>query len=160
MDYRLPGSSIHGILQAIILEWVLMPASRGGLLDLGIKLMCLYLFLWQVGSWPLAPPGKVTTDGRMEIGTEVTIKHSILAFSLDVEKNYYTFSSLPLIQNYSLWGKWCLFVIKNIQKTGQEAHIGYWGIPRGDDHHCSFWFMSKCPQVEGNDDHLIYGVQG
>ena len=29
MDYSLPGSSVHGILQAIILEWVAMPASRG-----------------------------------------------------------------------------------------------------------------------------------
>ena len=29
MDCSLPGSSVHGILQAIILEWVAMPSSRG-----------------------------------------------------------------------------------------------------------------------------------
>ena len=29
MDYSLPGSSIHGILQARILEWVAMPSSTG-----------------------------------------------------------------------------------------------------------------------------------
>ena len=29
MDYSLPGSSIHGILQARILEWVALPSSRG-----------------------------------------------------------------------------------------------------------------------------------
>ena len=29
MDYSPPGSSIHGILQARILEWVAMPSSRG-----------------------------------------------------------------------------------------------------------------------------------
>ena len=29
MDYILPGSTIHGILQARILEWVAMPSSRG-----------------------------------------------------------------------------------------------------------------------------------
>ena len=29
MDYSLPGSSVHGILQAKILEWVAMPSSRG-----------------------------------------------------------------------------------------------------------------------------------
>ena len=29
MDYSLPGSSVHGILQARILEWVVMPSSRG-----------------------------------------------------------------------------------------------------------------------------------
>ena len=29
MDHSLPGSSIHGIPQARILEWVAMPSSRG-----------------------------------------------------------------------------------------------------------------------------------
>ena len=29
MDYSPPGSSIHGILQARILDWVAMPSSRG-----------------------------------------------------------------------------------------------------------------------------------
>ena len=29
VDYSLPGSSVHGILQARILEWVAIPSSRG-----------------------------------------------------------------------------------------------------------------------------------
>ena len=29
MDYNLPGSSVHGILQARVLEWVAIPFSRG-----------------------------------------------------------------------------------------------------------------------------------
>ena len=29
MDYSSPGSSVHGLLQARILEWVAMPSSRG-----------------------------------------------------------------------------------------------------------------------------------
>ena len=29
MDYSLPGSSVHGILQARTLEWVAIPFSRG-----------------------------------------------------------------------------------------------------------------------------------
>ena len=29
MDYSPPGSSLHGILQARILEWVAIPFSRG-----------------------------------------------------------------------------------------------------------------------------------
>ena len=29
MDYSLPGSSVHGILQARILEWVAVSYSRG-----------------------------------------------------------------------------------------------------------------------------------
>ena len=31
MDYSPPGSSVHGILQARILEWVAIPFSRGSL---------------------------------------------------------------------------------------------------------------------------------
>ena len=29
VDYSLPGSSVHGILQARVLEWIAMPSSRG-----------------------------------------------------------------------------------------------------------------------------------
>ena len=29
MDYSLPGSSVHGTLQARVLDWVAMPSSRG-----------------------------------------------------------------------------------------------------------------------------------
>ena len=29
MDCSLPGSSVHGILQAIVLEWIAIPFSRG-----------------------------------------------------------------------------------------------------------------------------------
>ena len=35
MDYSPPGSSVHGILQARILEWVAVPSSRGS--DTGIE---------------------------------------------------------------------------------------------------------------------------
>ena len=29
IDHRLPGSSVHGIFQARILEWIAIPTSRG-----------------------------------------------------------------------------------------------------------------------------------
>ena len=29
MDYSLPGSSVHGILQAIVLKWIAIPFSMG-----------------------------------------------------------------------------------------------------------------------------------
>ena len=38
MDWGLPGSSVHGILQARVLEWVAMPSSRdSNLPNSGIK---------------------------------------------------------------------------------------------------------------------------
>ena len=42
VDCSLPGSSVYGILQAGILEWVAMPFFRG-LSDPGIKLMSHYV---------------------------------------------------------------------------------------------------------------------
>ena len=53
-----PGSSVHGILQARILEWVAMPSSRGSSLPRDpTRVSCL--LHWQEGSLPLTPPGKI-----------------------------------------------------------------------------------------------------
>ena len=43
MDHSQPGSSVHGILQARILEWVAIPSSRGIFLTQGLNshLLCL-----------------------------------------------------------------------------------------------------------------------
>ena len=55
MECRLPCSSVHGILQARILEWVAMPSSRGSSQPRDWN--CISYFLhWQVGSLPVAPP--------------------------------------------------------------------------------------------------------
>ena len=42
-DYSSPGSSVHGILQARMLEWVVMPSSRGIFLTQGLNqhFLCL-----------------------------------------------------------------------------------------------------------------------
>ena len=52
-----PSSSIHGILQARILEWVAMPSSRGSSSPRDRTLLPCLLY-WQVNSLPLVPPGK------------------------------------------------------------------------------------------------------
>ena len=52
MNCSLLGSSVHGILQARILEYVVMPSSRG------LKSHLLSVLHWQAGSLPLAPLGK------------------------------------------------------------------------------------------------------
>ena len=58
MDCSLPGSSVHWILQASILEWVAMPSSKGIFLTQGSNTYLLCLLHWQVGSLPQAPPWK------------------------------------------------------------------------------------------------------
>ena len=58
MDCSPPGSSVYEISQARILEWLSFPLP----VDLPypeIKPHPLYLLHWQVGSLPLAPPGKL-----------------------------------------------------------------------------------------------------
>ena len=53
MDYSPPGSSVHGNLQARILDWVAMPSSRGSFQPRGWTWVS-----YVSGSLPLAPPGE------------------------------------------------------------------------------------------------------
>ena len=57
MVCSLPGSSVHGILQARILEWVAMPSSRGSP-DPGIETVSVYASFIAGDSLPNEPPGK------------------------------------------------------------------------------------------------------
>ena len=56
VDHSLSDSSVHGIFQARILEWVAITYSRGSSRGWNPCLLCL--LHWRVGSLPLAPPGK------------------------------------------------------------------------------------------------------
>ena len=58
VDCSLPGSSVYGILQARILEWVAMPSSRGIFPTQGSNSSLLHLMHWQVLPLLLMPPGK------------------------------------------------------------------------------------------------------
>ena len=55
MDYSLPGSSVHGIFQARILEWVAIPLLQGIFLTQGSNFHFLH---WQADSLPLNHLGK------------------------------------------------------------------------------------------------------
>ena len=58
MDYSPPGSSVHGILQARLLEWVAIPSS-GGLPNPGMKSASHMSSALADGfPSPLLPPGK------------------------------------------------------------------------------------------------------
>ena len=54
MDSSPPGSSLHGILQARILQWVAISSSRGS--SLPRDRTCV--LHWQADSLPLAPHGR------------------------------------------------------------------------------------------------------
>ena len=57
MDCSLPGSPVHGVSQARILEWVAISSSRGSSLTQGSNLHLLCLLHWQADSLPLVPLG-------------------------------------------------------------------------------------------------------
>ena len=50
MECSLPGFSVHGILQARILEWVAISSSRGIFPTQGSNQVLLGLLDWQEGS--------------------------------------------------------------------------------------------------------------
>ena len=62
MDYRLPGSSAHGIFQAGILGWGAIYYSGGSSQPRDQTPNSRSLLHWQAGSLPLVPPGKPQTD--------------------------------------------------------------------------------------------------
>ena len=53
MDYSPPGSSVHRIFQARILEWVAISYSRGIFPTQGLNWHLLHILHWQVDSVPL-----------------------------------------------------------------------------------------------------------
>ena len=53
MDY-----TVHGILQARVLEWVAISFSRGSPQTRARTRVCYVYLHWQAGSLPLVPPGK------------------------------------------------------------------------------------------------------
>ena len=66
MDYSLAGSSVHGIFQARILEWVAISFS-GDLPHPGIKPGSPAL---QADSLPSEPPGKQEREEKRNLKTE------------------------------------------------------------------------------------------
>ena len=56
IDCSPPGSSVHGISQAKILEWVAISSSRGSFWPKNwTHVSCLFLLHWQAGALPLEP---------------------------------------------------------------------------------------------------------
>ena len=60
VTHQAPLTSIYGIFQARILEWVAFPTPGNGP-NPGIDLYLWHLLHWLVNSLPLAPPGKPQT---------------------------------------------------------------------------------------------------
>ena len=63
LDSSPPGSSVHEILQARILEWITMPSLQGIFLTQGLNPHLLHLLHWQVCCLSQAPSGQPENKG-------------------------------------------------------------------------------------------------
>ena len=111
IDCNSPGSSVHGILQIKILEWVAIPSSRGssrsgdlsdsGIFPIqGLRLHLLCILHWQAGSLPLAPPGKPIISTPL-IGHQSCAKQSAKHNNAKVDTAY--FLTLRSSWSCSVW---------------------------------------------------------
>ena len=94
MDYSLPGSSVHGILQARIQEWIAMPASGG---SFGSSDGTLVSYVSCVGSRSFIT--NVTSEAQRKIITfseaqRKIIKFSVLGLTLEDHWKWVRFSKL------------------------------------------------------------------
>ena len=60
MDCSPPGSSVHGVLQGRILEWVVMPSSRGSSQPRDRTHICLHLLKCRQILYPPSHLGSLT----------------------------------------------------------------------------------------------------
>ena len=86
VDCSPPGSSVHGILQARILEWVAMPSSRGIFPTQGSNQNLLCLLHWQVSSLPPSHLGSpilhILACLRSDLEKEMATHSCILAWRI------------------------------------------------------------------------------
>ena len=89
-----PGSSVHGISQARILEWVSISASGGSSRPRDGTGHLLRLLHWHVGSLPLASPGKPITmiSSISEVSTVFELPCQICVLS---HRNPHNMSAVP-----------------------------------------------------------------
>ena len=108
MDCSPPGSSVHGILQARILEWVAVPFSRD-LPDPGVKPGCPAL---PADSLPSEPPGKPSKDLKLKQKKKKKSKkikknpHFIRKFTLS-QQNTLSFAIILVSCYYTLLRDCC-----------------------------------------------------
>ena len=73
MDYNLPGSSVHGILQARILEWVAIPLPRGSSWPRDwIPVSCIagrFFTIWATREALLCPDGRTEAHAGGSLAT-------------------------------------------------------------------------------------------
>ena len=105
MNCSPPGFFVHGILQARILEWVVMPSSRRSSQPRDRSSVSSFLS-WQEGSLPLTLPGKT------KVNRCLVLKHSrILPHNFQFHLAYFFYFELLYCYCYF---QCCIFIFFNL----------------------------------------------
>ena len=110
MDHSPPGSSVYGILQAKILDWVARPSSKGCLLQSTIKLTPVSsfppifgVFLLTVPPWCLHTSQPLSSTTSCSLSLLKSVRLLVLFVSKDESVSPLTWF-LSLTKMYSSWG--------------------------------------------------------
>ena len=142
MDCSPPGSSVHGILQARILEWVANPFSRGSPRP---RDWTSSLAL-QVNSLPYEPPGKPyyiicsPLFRRRFVGFTVFTLSSFYTLLIEFSRPEFLFWHSAIWDGNSLWwGKIVLCLVK--------CFAAFWGLYQLDVHGTYSFQLSQTKDV-------------
>ena len=96
MDCGPPGSSVHGILQARILEWVAMPFPRASSRPRGqIRISCVSCIDWQAGSLLLSHQESQDGGGGVKVRASPGVRiQDCISTSLGQDMRRWDFSFL------------------------------------------------------------------
>ena len=118
MDWSLPGSSLHGILQARILEWVAMPSSRESSRSRNWTRVS-YVLEKEIAThsstfarkipWT-EEPGRLQSMGSQRVGHDCMISLSLSLFLCFL---HWQVGSLPLVPQGAVW--WLVKLLPRLQ---------------------------------------------
>ena len=121
LDCGLPGSSVCGILQAGVLEWVAIPFSRGPS-RLRDRTCMFYVSLQcQAGSLLLVPPGKPKKHSQKIVVVELISCVQVFCDPMDCSPPGSSVHGIPQARNT---GEGCHFLLQRIfPAQGSNLHL-------------------------------------
>ena len=127
----LSGSSVHGIPQARILEWLSMSSSRGSSWPRDWTHMSYIYRHWHVGSLPLAPSGKPNNEKTFictpGVGPQETADPLMLCFGLPPLKYFLSKPPQSRVIHYGSPNKdWraCIFLLSHPLRPSVRIYSG------------------------------------
>ena len=133
MDYSLPGSSVLGILQPRILEWVAIPFSRGSSQPRGLNsgLTHCRRILYNLSLWfkLLVPRIHLKYCPQIEDISDVKVIRTDATFDLSqkAERIIHSFSSDSFLKTKTHLTQFCVKKIPTIVVISQQCNMQiYW----------------------------------